>query len=458
MKKLWGSRFKEELAADAKDFSFSLAVDYKLLPYEVEVSAAHARMLAKAGLIKKTEAAKIVRGLQSVYRELQGMRLSVFAKEYEDVHALLEDRLAKKIGDAAKKLHTGRSRNDLVSTSTRLYVLDHVWGIMLGIRSAQKSLVGLGVKYQDTVIPGYTHLQRAQPVLLAHHLLAYVEMLERDLSRFDDAARRMNISPLGSGALAGSTLPLDRNYTAKLLGFSRPAANSLDAVSDRDFVIEVLSAIALLMTHLSRLSEDLILWNSSEFGFMTLPDSYSTGSSLMPHKKNPDMAELTRGRAGAAVGALVSVLVMMKGLPLSYNRDMQEDKKSLFEGLDLAIASLGVMANMISKLRFNSARCAAAVSDPLLYATDLVDYLILKKMPFRTAHETVGKLVAQAAAEERALNSFSVPELKKFSALFEKNVADVFKPEKSLARKKTAGSTQPAMVKAALKQWVKRLR
>lgn len=458
MKKLWGSRFKEALAADAKDFSFSLAVDYQLLPYEIEVSTAHARMLAKARLIKKAEAAKITRGLQAVYRELQGMRLSVFAEEYEDVHALIEDRLAKKIGDTAKKLHTGRSRNDLVATSTRLYVLDYVWAIMLAIRDTQKALVNLGLKYQEIVIPGYTHLQRAQPVLLAHHLLAYVEMLERDSSRFDDAARRMNISPLGSGALAGSTLPLDRNYTAKLLGFSQPSANSLDAVSDRDFAIEVLSASALLMTHLSRLSEDLILWNSSEFGFMTLPDSYSTGSSLMPHKKNPDMAELTRGRAGAAIGALVSVLVMMKGLPLSYNRDMQEDKKSLFEGLDLALSSLGVLANMTAKLRFNAARCAAAVADPLLYATDLVDYLILKKMPFRTAHETVGKMVAQAAAESRALNSFSEAELKKFSSLFAKDVYEVFKPEKSLGRKKTLGSTQPAMVKAALKKWGSRLR
>ncbi|MBI4549454.1 MAG: argininosuccinate lyase [Candidatus Omnitrophica bacterium] len=453
MKKLWGGRFTEELADDAKEYSYSLAVDGELLAADIRVSTAHAKMLAKAGLITRQESARLVGGLESVLKELSKADLAALAQEYEDVHTLIQVTLEKKIGKTAKKLHTGRSRNDLVVTSVKVYLREKIALIRAGIVELQKALVFLGEKFSGVAIPGYTHLQRAQTVLLAHHLLAYVEMLERDGKRFAQAADNMNECPLGAAALAGSSLPIDRAATARELGFARPTANSIDSVSDRDFLVETLADIAILFMHLSRLSEDMILWNTSEFGFINFPDSYATGSSLMPHKKNPDMLELTRGRAGAAIGNLVALLVTMKGLPLAYNRDMQEDKKALFESVRQAIRSLGVLSHLVRKTEVNEELCYQATTDSLLYATDLLDYLILKGTAFEDAHALVGRMVQHSLTIERPLKELSFSELRQFSPKIEKDIYQVFNPAKSLAGKKTIGSTQPALVAKQLKFW-----
>ena len=456
MKKMWGGRFKEELAQDAKDYSFSLHVDKELLDSDIKVSKAHATMLGKCGLVTKGESQRLVKGLDAVYRELKKADLSKFASEYEDIHTLIQAKLEKKVGSVAKKLHTGRSRNDLVATSTKVYLRGKLDDLGEKINELQKSLVYLGEKFQTFAIPGYTHLQRAQTVLLAHHLLAYVEMLERDKTRFGQILSRMDECPLGSAALAGSSLPIDRNFVAKLLGFKKPTENSMDTVSDRDFILETLSDVAILFVHLSRLSEDLILWNSSEFGFVTFPDNYATGSSLMPHKKNPDILELTRGRAGTAIGNLTSLLITMKGLPLTYNRDMQEDKKALFESIGSSLAALGVLSNLVKRIEVNEEKCFEATSDSLLYATDLLDYLILKGIAFQDAHEIVGKMVQHSLAIERQLKELSFSELKRFSPVIEKDIYQVFNPTKSLIRKTTIGSTNPNLVAKQLKKWKER--
>jgi len=457
MKKLWGSRFQEELAPEAKDFSFSLAVDRELLEAEIEVSRAHAKMLGKTRLISAKEARTLIRGLEAVLKELRSKCLRELCAEVEDVHTLIQSVLEKKIGKTAKKLHTGRSRNDLVATSTRVWLKRKLNALIREIKSFQEALVECGEKFVAVAIPGYTHLQRAQPVLLAHHLLAYVEMLERDQGRLLDALRRTDVCPLGSGALAGSTLPLDRIFVARELGFRGITGNSLDAVSDRDFVLETLAAIAILAVHLSRFGEDLILWNSSEFGFLSLSDSYSTGSSLMPHKKNPDMLELTRGRSGRAIGNLMSLLTVMKGLPLAYNRDMQEDKQGLFESVALAEKTLKVLSGLIRKITVRELKCFVAVSDSFLYATDLVDYLILKGVAFEDAHGIIGKMVQHSLTVERPLKELSFKEFERFSPVIRKDIYDVFDVTKSLFRKKTPGSTNPDMVRASLKSWKARL-
>jgi len=457
MKKLWGSRFKEPLADDAKYFSYSLHVDKELLAAEIEVSQVHAAMLARVKLISSAEGKKLVAGLRAVLKDLENANFAALANNYEDVHALVQDKLEKKIGAVAKKIHTGRSRNDLVSTSTRVYLRGRIEEVVEAITGFQQCLVDLAEKYGHVAIPAYTHLQRAQPVLFAHHLLAYVCMLERDIGRLTDAVYRLNECPLGAGAVSGSALPLDRKFVAERLGFFQPSANSMDAVSDRDYIAETLSALALLFVHLSRFSEDVIFWNSSECGFVELPDAYATGSSLMPHKKNPDMAELTRGRSGAVIGSLVAVLTMLKGLPLSYNRDMQEDKQAVFESLNLSLMTLPVLGNMISGIRVREAVCMLAVSDSLLYTTDLVDYLILKGISFRDAHEMVGKMVRYATGKEKMLKSLSLAEFKRFSTKIDKEIHHIFSPEKSLARKKTVGSTNPTRVSSELRKWRKKL-
>ncbi len=453
MKKLWGGRFKEELAQDAKDYSFSLCVDKELLSYDIRVSQAHAAMLGRCGLISKKESQRLIQGLESVGRSFKDADFEKLASEYEDIHTLIQSALEKKIGTTAKKLHTGRSRNDLVVTSVKLYLREKLDLLRERANELQQALVFAGEKFQSVAIPGYTHLQRAQTVLLAHHLLAYVEMLERDKTRFAETLLRMDECPLGAAALAGSSLPLDRHFVAKLLGFKKVTGNSMDSVSDRDFILEALSHIAILFVHLSRLSEDFILWNSSEFGFVSLPDSYATGSSLMPHKKNPDVLELTRGRAGVAIGNLVSLLVTMKGLPLAYNRDMQEDKRMLFESVRQALDALTVLANLLKKIEVNENRCFEATSDSLLYATDLLDYLILKGIFFEDAHVIVGKMVQHSLSIERPLKELSFSELKQFSPVIEKDIYQVFNARKSLEKKQTVGSTCPDFVAAQLKKW-----
>ncbi len=459
MKKLWGGRFKKELHETAKQFSYSLEVDHELLGADIKVSMAHALMLGEIGLISKQDAKKIVGGLWKVLAEFKRKSLTPeMCAEVEDVHTLIQDSLAKKIGPLAKKLHTGRSRNDLVATSSRIYTKEKALDVIEKIVELQQALVVLAEKNDKTLIPGYTHLQRAQVVSIPHHLLAYVHMLARDKSRFEDLRNRLNESPLGSGAIAGSSLPLDRVFAARLLGFKKPASNSMDAVSDRDYILEMLSAISVLMTHLSRLSEDLILWATTEFGFVTLSDEFSTGSSLMPHKKNPDMLELIRGKAAAACGNFVTVSMMMKGLPMTYNRDMQEDKKPLFDSIRIAEGSLGVLAGVLSTLKINQDVCAKAVKDSFLYATDVLEYLVRQKVAFRDAHDIVGQLVQYAIDSNTSLSGLHFKIYQKFSPKFKKDVFDLFDAKTSVANKKTYGSPNPTLVKSELNRWKKNLK
>lgn len=458
MKKLWGARFKKELNDLAKSFSYSLRVDHALLSAEIKASMAHAAMLGKVGLISPAESKQLIRGLWQVLASLKREPLERYAHEVEDIHTLIQSTLEKKIGSVARKLHTARSRNDLVATSAKIYVKEKIPALIEKINQFQEALTGLAEKNQTVLIPAYTHLQRAQIVSVAHHLLAYVEMLARDQERLRDLGQHLNTCPLGSGAVAGSGFDLDRKYVAQLLGFQKASRNSMDAVSDRDFVVETLSVLAILMMHLSRLAEDLILWNSSEFGFITLADEYATGSSLMPHKKNPDMLELTRGKAASVFGGLVSVLAMMKGLPLAYNRDMQEDKKPLFEAIAVAEGSLSVLSGFVETLRVNRDACARAINDSFLYATDLLEYLVRRKVAFRDAHDIVGKLVQYALESNLNLSGMALEIYQKFSPKFKKDVFELFHPNVSVTSKRTLGSTNPKLVKAEVERWKKELR
>jgi len=459
MKKLWGGRFKKELHPVARRFSYSLETDHELLGADIKVSMAHALMLGKISLISKQDAKRLVQGLWKVLAEFKHKSLTPeMCAQIEDVHTLIQDSLAKKVGPLAKKLHTARSRNDLVATSSRLYTKEKMLDVIEKIVHLQQALVTLAEKNDKTLIPGYTHLQRAQIVSLSHHLLAYVEMLARDKSRIEDLRERLNECPLGSGAIAGSSLPLDRVFVARLLGFKRPTSNSMDAVSDRDYVLETLSAISILMTHLSRLSEDLILWATTEFGFVTLSDEFSTGSSLMPHKKNPDMLELVKGRTAAVHGNLITALLMMKGLPLTYNRDMQEDKKPLFDSIRTSEASLEVLSGVLSTLKINQEPCAKAVKDSFLYATDVLEYLVKQKIAFRDAHDIVGKLVQYAIDSNVSLSGLSFKVYQKFSPKFKKDVFDIFDAKASVSSKKTYGSPNPVLVKSELNRWKKNVK
>ncbi len=457
-KTLWGSRFSKELNELAKKFSYSLSTDSALLSADIKTSMAHALMLGKVGLISEKESKQIVKGLWQVLATLKKTNMNQLHSSVEDIHTLIQETLEKKIGRLARKLHTARSRNDLVATSMRVYVKEKGLVLLQKICEFQSTLVSLAEKNDSVLIPGYTHLQRAQIVLVAHHLLAYVEMLHRDSARISEMVDRASESPLGACALAGTSLPIDRKYVAKLLGFKQPSANSIDAVSDRDFVMEFLSVVAILMTHLSRASEDLILWNSSEFGFVTLADEFATGSSLMPHKKNPDMLELTKGKAGRAYGNLMSVLTMMKGLPLAYNRDMQEDKRPLFDSILLAESSLDVLSGVFRTLTVNRKACELAVKDSFLYATDVLEYLVKRKVSFRDAHDIVGKMVHYALDSHLNLSGFSLETFQKFSGKFAKDVFDLFDPNRSVSSKTSFGSTNPRLVKSELLRWKKELK
>jgi argininosuccinate lyase len=446
----WGGRFSTGPAEAVKAFTQSVSYDWRLYPQDIAGSIAHAKGLAKVGLLTKAEVAKIERGLRAIEREIKAGKFK-WDPAYEDVHMNIEAALIRKIGAAGKKLHTARSRNDQVATDLRLWVRDAaVVEVRGAIGGLMKSLVALADRNADVIVPGYTHTQRAQPVLFAHHLLAYCEMLGRDAQRFVKAGGHGE-SPLGSGAIAGSTLKLDREYAAKLLAFGMVTQNSMDAVSDRDFVVEFLSASAICGMHLSRLAEDLVLWSTAEFGFITIGDAYTTGSSLMPQKKNPDVAELVRGKTGRLYGNLVSVLTMMKGLPLTYNRDMQEDKEPLFDSADTLLASLRVMADMLRHTKVNRAWCEAAASDPMLLATDLVDFLVKKGMPFREAHHAVGALVSES---ERT--HISLPKLaaKKYGSAAGK----VFDVRRALAARAATGAPSPKNVKGQIARWKKLLR
>ncbi len=446
----WGGRFSAAPDKAVQEFTESISFDWMLARHDIAGSIAHAKGLVKAGILTKTEAGRIERGLRAIERDIEAGRFK-WDPACEDVHMNIESALIKKIGAAGKKLHTARSRNDQVATDLRLWLRTHVERTQLSISELQRALVALADRHADVVIPGYTHLQRAQPVLLAHHLLAYVEMFSRDYLRFGACAHRANVCPLGAGALAGSTIPLDREYVAKLLGFDGVTQNSMDAVSDRDFILEYLAAAAICGMHLSRLAEDLILWSSAEFGFITIGDAYTTGSSLMPQKKNPDIAELVRGKTGRLYGNLVAVLTMMKGLPLTYNRDMQEDKLPLFMSAQTLMSALLICGDMLRNTKVNRQRCEQAASDPALLATDLADFLVKKGVPFREAHHAVGALVAQSEKTGIALPTLAA---RKYGPA----AAKVFDVRRALAARTATGSPSPRNVRAQIARWKRLLR
>lgn len=454
-------RFGSGPAADVAQFTESISFDWQLCRQDILGSKAHAQMLRKAGLLTDSECRAILKGLTEIEQEIAAGHFR-WKPELEDVHMNIEAELTRRV-PAGAKLHTGRSRNDQVALDMRLWVREQIGELLGEVTALQASLVDLGEREKAAVIPGYTHLQRAQPVYLAHHLLAYVEMLARDRERLEQARERANVCPLGSGALAGSTLPLDREMVARLLGFvdargrPRVAQNSMDAVSDRDFVVEFCSAAALLGVHLSRLAEDLVLWASSEFGFIKIADAYTTGSSLMPQKKNPDVAELTRGKSARMVGNLMALLTLLKGLPMTYNRDLQEDKERLFDSAQSVRATVRIVSAMLRNTTVNRRACAAAAADPALLATDLADYLVRKGMPFRHAHHVVGSVVALAERLEKPLNALTLSELRSVNEAFAADALEVFTLELALARRKITGAPGTVEVGKQLARWRKLL-
>ena len=454
-KSLWGGRFAESPAELLQKYSESVSFDWRLYSHDIRGSIAHARMLQKIKILTAGEFKAIEQGLFQIEKEIAEGKFT-WCVDREDVHMNIEATLTSRV-PAGAKLHTSRSRNDQVATDVRLWVRDQISQNLQAIRSLQKTLVIWAERDLHVIIPGFTHLQRAQPVLLAHHLLAYVEMLDRDAGRLIDAQKRMNLLPLGSGAIAGSTIALDREYVAKLLGFEGVTRNSMDGVSDRDFVVEYLSAVALCGVHLSRLSEDLILWSSAEFGWIRLSDAFTTGSSLMPQKKNPDVAELCRGKSGRLIGNLVSLLVLLKGLPMTYNRDLQEDKERLFDSADTLQMSLEIMSAMLQKVEVHEKRCRQAASDPLLLATDVADYLVNKGVPFRHAHEIVGRAVALAEKLKVPLDQLEMTDWKNLSPQFGPDIKTVFQLEAALKRRPMVGSPNPKRVAEEIRRWKKQL-
>jgi argininosuccinate lyase len=442
---VWGGRFEKSLDERALRYTTSLPVDRRLFEWDVLGSLAHARMLGRVGVISADDVAKLVDGLCQLLRTPPALD-----GPYEDIHSLVEAELAQRVGPAAGRLHTARSRNDQVATDTRLYARAALVEGVAGIVELESVLVDVAWRHIDTILPGYTHLQRAQPVNLAHHLLAYWEMLERDAARLRDCYVRTDVLPLGAGALAGSPYPLDRQYVARLLGFSQVTRNSLDAVSDRDFLVEHLGALATIAMHLSRCAEELVVWSTVEFGFVALDESFTTGSSIMPQKRNPDVAELLRGKTGRVYGALLGLLVTLKGLPMSYNRDLQEDKAPYFEAVDVVQDGLALTAAMLGGAVWRTERLAAAADDPLIAATDLADHLAQRGVPFRQAHEVVGRIVRAAEASNRGLADFSLDELRTFSPVFEASAVGL-KPEQIVQARTVPGGPAPAQVDRQLR-------
>jgi argininosuccinate lyase len=449
---MWRGRFQKETAPAVQRLTESISFDWRLYKVDIQGSIAHAAALEKAGLLTPEERRQIETGLKDIEKEIDEGHFP-FRIELEDVHMNIESALTLRIGSAGAKLHTARSRNDQVALDMRLYLRHETDEVRHQIAALQRALVQLGEKYQDTILPGYTHLQRAQPVLLAHHLLAYVEMLQRDHERLLDARQRINRMPLGSGAIAGSTIQLDREYIAQLLGFPEVTRNSMDAVSDRDFACEFLFALSLVGIHLSRLSEDLVLFASSEFQFVKISDSYTTGSSLMPQKKNPDVCELARGKTGRLIGNLVSLLTVLKGLPMTYNRDMQEDKEAVFDSVDQMKLLLEAYAGMILEIEVDSHRTRLAAGDSGLLATDLADYLVLAGVPFRQAHEVIGKLVAYCLGRNRGFAELKLEEFRQFSEKFGPDVSSVLDLDRAIDRRTAIGAPSRKNVAAELEAW-----
>ncbi len=453
---MWKGRFQQQTAAVVQRFTESVSFDWRLYRHDIEGSIAHAKALEKAGILLAEERGAIEAGLRGIERDI-GEGAFTFRPELEDVHMNIESALTARIGPVGAKLHTARSRNDQVALDLRLYLRAEIDATIARARGLQAALVRFARRHQDVAIPGYTHLQRAQPVLFGHHLLAYVEMLDRDIDRLRDARRRVNVLPLGSGAIAGSTIGLDRAYVATLLGFPDVTHNSMDAVSDRDFAVETVFAFALAGVHLSRLSEDLILFASSEFHLVRVSDAYSTGSSLMPQKKNPDVCELTRGKAGRLIGDLVALLTTLKGLPMTYNRDLQEDKTAVFDAVDQLGAVLEVFTGMVDELAVDAAGAAAAVADPGLLATDLADYLVLRGLPFREAHEVIGRLVAHCLDTGRSFPDLSVEEYRQFSEKFGADVFEIFDVGRALESRTAVGAPSPGNLERELQRWEKEI-
>jgi len=447
--KPWDGRFKEKTDRSVEAFTASIDVDKRLYAYDIEGSIAHCKMLAKVSVITKEESATLIQGLSSIKREIEQGEF-LFDDSLEDIHMHIEARLAQGLGKVAQKLNTGRSRNDQVALDVRMYLKAATTHIIESLNELRKVIVALSKKHIDVVMPGYTHLQRAQPVLLSHHLMAFYEKFSRDVERFKDGFKRTNVIPLGSAALAGTTYPIDREYTAKLLGFAAVSANSMDSVSDRDFLIEFLSAASICMVHFSRMSEELILWSSSEFNFIEIPDSFATGSSIMPQKKNPDVAELVRGKTGRVFGNLMALLTIMKGLPLAYNRDMQEDKEPLFSSVDILNACIQVIIALLPKLRFKKEIMRRATDTGFLNATDLADCLVIKGMTFREAHGCVGKAVSYALSENKELHELTIEELKTFSNLITEEIYPVLTTEQMINRRVSFGGTATQNVTAAI--------
>ena len=443
-------RFKKEVEKSVVDYTASIPFDRRLYEQDIAGSIAHARMLAKQGIISDKDAELIVMALTSIRDEIEAGSFA-FRPELEDIHMNIEARLIEKIGDVGRKLHTARSRNDQMALDMRLFVKEAISDTIEKLKELQRALLELAEANRDEIMPGYTHMQRAQPVLFAHHMLAYFEMLNRDVERFGDCLKRTDVLPLGSGALAGVPYPLDREFLARELGFATVSENSMDAVSDRDFVIEYQAAASLAMMHLSRLAEEIVLWSSAEFGFVELDDAYATGSSIMPQKKNPDVAELGRGKTGRVYGNLLAILTTMKALPLSYNRDLQEDKEGLFDTVDTLLSTLGVFAGMMRTLKVKGQKTRSAAEEGYILATDLADYLVRKGVPFREAHGIVGGLVKYAMEKGRALKDLTIDEYKSFSPHFGDDVYSIT-VEASVKARNVSGGTAPERVKAALEK------
>lgn len=449
--KPWNGRFEEPTDKFVEAFTSSIDIEKRLYRHDIEGSIAHCRMLAKQGIITEDEAAELIQGLCMVRREIERGEFR-YDDSLEDIHMHIETRLFENIGKVALKLHTARSRNDQVALDVRMYLRDECRYIIDSLARLRSALVNLADRYQGVYLAGYTHLQRAQPVLLSHHLMAYYEMFTRDAERFDDGLKRIDVMPLGSAALAGTTYPIDREYTAKLLNFPRVSANSMDSVSDRDYIMEFLAAAGICMVHFSRISEELILWSSTEFGFAVISDAFTTGSSIMPQKKNPDVAELVRGKTGGVIGDLIAMMTIMKGLPMTYNRDMQEDKKPLFDAVDTLKACIDIYVRMLPHITFNREAMARTTTAGFINATDMADYLVTKGLPFREAHGCVGKAVSYALSRHKELHELELHELKNFSPLMAEDIYLFLTPEQMLNRRTSQGGTAAECVAEAIRK------
>lgn len=450
MAQLWGGRFTGETDALVYRFNASISFDQIFFEEDIAGSIAHTAMLAKQNLLTRAEADAITQGLTAIREDVKSGKLAI-TEEYEDIHSFVEAVLTERIGEAGKKLHTGRSRNDQVALDMKLYTRKRVQETKTLLRALLETLLSMMEEHLDTYMPGFTHLQKAQPVTLAHHLGAYFEMFKRDVQRMQDICVRMNYCPLGSGALAGTTYPLDRAYTAQLLGFTGPAANSMDAVSDRDYLIEYLSAASTIMMHLSRFSEEIILWNSNEYGFVEIDDAFSTGSSIMPQKKNPDIAELVRGKTGRVYGALMSLLTTMKGLPLAYNKDMQEDKEVTFDAIETVKNCLELFAGMLSTMRFNAKIMEESAMKGFTNATDAADYLVNRNVPFRDAHGIIGRLVLYCIEKNTSIDALSLEELKAISPVFEADIYEAVSLKTCVDKRLTIGAPGEEAMKEVIR-------